>query len=572
VRQFILLLLLFFTCPAFAQNIESIGKGPLLKVNGGISGNVINYTSNGPQRRDPLNYFLSGNLNFSIYGWSIPFYFSYSNRNFNYLQPFNQYGLHPTYKWVSTHIGWTAMNFSPYTLGGHLFLGVGAEAAIPNTPWKVSGMYGRLQKAIDIDTLLSVNQPSYERMGYGAKVIYEKPRYSLGAIFFTASDNVNSLSSNLILSRKRDSLQIMPQENVVLSLLGNASLSRNLKINFEYAASALSKDARSESTNPEGMGNVFDPFLKYRQSTSVYYAYKAGASYTLGTSSLGLGFEQVDPGYRTLGAYFFNNDFQNITVNFAQAMFKNKVNLSGNVGIQRDDLNQQKISRMQRLVMSFNLNVTPSKRLSISTSYSNFKSYTFIKQQFDFINQITPHDIDTLRFKQVSQNVNANLNYEVFRTKDVKHFATYSFSLQNADESQQDNIVSQTQFYNMSGSYNVSNVPLSISIMLGVNASYTNVPGSLGGIWGPIAAVSKKIFKQQVQTRISASYTASRTNGVLQSSIINIRGNASYVFRKKHNLNVSLASLLREDNAKRVVNQPDGFFELTTTVGYAYNF
>src|SRR6187551_476853 len=112
------------------QNLESIGKEKPLTVNGGISLNQIFYGSSGIEsRRDPYSYFASGNINFNLYGWSVPVSFSLSNQNVTYQQPFNQYGIHPTYKWATAHIGYASMSFSPYTLSGHLFNGIGVALA-----------------------------------------------------------------------------------------------------------------------------------------------------------------------------------------------------------------------------------------------------------------------------------------------------------------------------------------------------------------------------------------------------------------------------------------------------------
>src|SRR4051812_26158627 len=87
---------------SFAQDLARIGKSNPLKVTGGVSANQIFYGASGIQnRRDPYSYFLSGNLNFNIYELNIPVSFTFSNQNISVQQPFNQYSIHPTYKWVT---------------------------------------------------------------------------------------------------------------------------------------------------------------------------------------------------------------------------------------------------------------------------------------------------------------------------------------------------------------------------------------------------------------------------------------------------------------------------------------
>ncbi len=105
-----------------AQDLGQIGEGKALKVNGGISfSQLYNTAFGGDLTREPYSYYLNGNINFSIYGLSIPLSFNFSNEQFGYSQPFNQYGISPTYEWITLQAGYTSMSFSPYTLSGHLF-------------------------------------------------------------------------------------------------------------------------------------------------------------------------------------------------------------------------------------------------------------------------------------------------------------------------------------------------------------------------------------------------------------------------------------------------------------------
>ena len=97
-----------------AQNLEAIGKEKPFSFAGGFSFNQIFYSSSGiASRRDPYSYFASGNVSLSLYGWSVPLSFSISNQNTAFSQPFNQYALHPTWKWISAQAGYTSMSISP---------------------------------------------------------------------------------------------------------------------------------------------------------------------------------------------------------------------------------------------------------------------------------------------------------------------------------------------------------------------------------------------------------------------------------------------------------------------------
>lgn len=101
IFHIIIFLLLIFGSTSKAQNVETLFdrfKDKPFKLSGGVSANQILYGINGMDaRRDPYTYFLSGNINLSIYGWNIPFSGTYSNQDFQYqtikLMPFNQYGI-----------------------------------------------------------------------------------------------------------------------------------------------------------------------------------------------------------------------------------------------------------------------------------------------------------------------------------------------------------------------------------------------------------------------------------------------------------------------------------------------
>jgi hypothetical protein len=204
-----------------AQSLESIGQEKPLRITGGISANQIFYAAGGmDSRRDPYSYFLSGNLNFDLYGWSVPLSFSFSNQKLSFQQPFNQYGLHPTYKWITGHIGYVSMNFSPYTLSGHLFKGVGIELA-PAGKFTYSAMYGRLQKAVEADTSAeAAGEAAFRRMGYGFKVGYRNGGDYANAILFRAKDEASSLSfipADTEIAHRKTGCLVLPQVKPSLS-------------------------------------------------------------------------------------------------------------------------------------------------------------------------------------------------------------------------------------------------------------------------------------------------------------------------------------------------------------------
>ena len=549
-----------------AQNLESIGNEKPLKVSGGISANQIFYAVDGiERRRDPYSYFLTGNLNFDLYGWSVPFSFSLSNQNSSFQQPFNQYGLHPTYKWATAHLGWASMTFSPYTLSGHLFRGAGVELA-PTEKFKFSAMYGRLQKAVEADSV-NGTQPFYRRLGYGFKASYGSGADHVDVIMFRAKDDESSLS------RVPEEEGVLPEENLVFSIAGGKMLFERLLLSAEFASTAITRDTRATEISPEtnklfdNMGNLFTP----RASSAYYNAYKTELTYKAQTYSLGIGYERVDPGYRTLGAYYFNNDLENITANGTLSLLSGKLNLGANAGVQRDNLDKTKVSTLERVVASINVAYSPGQKLNLNATYSNFQTFTNIRPQFVDINQLTPYDnLDTLNFTQISQNANLNVVYLLQSSKEKRQNLNINFSFQDAADEQggvQQN--SGTQFYNINTAYSLSIVPKNMSVTAAFNLSRNESGIADATTYGPTLSVNRSFLERKLRAVFSTSWNSSYSNGELTNRILNLRLNGGYTYKKKHNINLSLVSLRRSTNSEQGAN---AFTEFTGTLGYGYNF
>ena len=549
-----------------AQNLESIGKEKPLSVSGGVSLSQVFYAANGiDSRRDPYTYFASGNVNFSLYGWSVPFSFSFSNQNTSFQQPFNQYSIHPTYKWFTGHLGYISMSYSPYTVNGHIFLGAAVDAA-PEGNWKFSALYGRFLKAVEPDT---VNEnaaiPAFKRMGYSFKASYGQESGFVDLILFHAKDDINSISF------VPDSLGILPEENLVVGISAGKTIFDHFLLKGEISSSALSRDTRAdEDGNSHVLANTGFLYTP-RISSSYYKAFKTSLDYQQEGYAIGVAYERVDPEYRTLGAYYFNNDLESITVNGSGSILQGKMNVAVSAGTQRDNLDKTKISTMRRMVGSVNVNYLPTEKLNLSASYSSFQTYTNIRSQFLDINQLTPYDnLDTLNYTQISQNATAMALYSFGRSKERKQSVNLNLSVQGASDKQAD--VTQnsgSQFYNLNASYALNIVPKNLTLSVAFNANVNDSPGLTSKTLGPTASVSKSFFERRLRATLSSSYNTAYVNSQRVSTILNGRINGSYTLQKKHNLNVSLVAVNRDSKTE---TSASSFTEFTGTLGYSYAF
>lgn len=557
----------FFVATVSAQTVdlETLGKGKAFKLGGGVSSNGIFYASNQDMvGREPFTYFLQGNLNINFYQFSMPISYSYSNQGeqLNYNLPFNlnRLSLHPKYKWVQGHIGDVAMSFSPYTLNGHQFTGGGVELT-PNGPWKVSTMIGRLLKATEYDEN-EQTVPTFQRMGYGLKAAYAKDRYSTGMTIFYAKDNPNSIGT--IPSEQ----EMAPKENMVLSFEGGYKIMEDLQMNVEYAASAMTQDMRAEELNVN-KGNLAGLLLYKRASTQYFNAIRAGLDYGINKSKLGVAYERIAPGYETLGAYFFNNDFENITLNTSTSLLDDKVNLALNIGYQRDDLNNQKKSSMNRTVGSINATYNASESMTITGSYSNFTTFTNTKlNQFDAINDdnLLDDELEMLDYKQLSQNANLNINYILSKDEGFQQNLNMNYALADVSNAQDGTvrIGNASTFHNGNISYTLGFPNRGMNITTALNGTLNTVGTENSKTWGPTLNINKKFFKNTLNTNLGVSHNTSNSN-MMQTNVSNVRANVSYILKEKHNFHLDVIQLFKNLSTGNTT-------ELTLTFGHSYSF
>jgi hypothetical protein len=558
--------------PSFAQRLETIGKEPPLKMNGSISTNHIFYSASGiDSRRAPYTFFVNGGLNLDIYGWVVPLSFSYSNQTKGaFQQPFNQFTLHPSYKWVTAHIGYQSMSLSSYTVNGHVFSGLGVDL-VPEGKWRMTALAGRFQKAVDplADALRAPEiEPAYQRMGYGVKISYAaEDQYDL--ILFKAKDEINSISA------VPEDVLLKPQDNLVGGFNFSKKLWHKLILNGEIGLSALTTDMRAvqDSTDTSKPDGGF--LLQTNTSTAVYKAFKTGLQYNLGRAVIGVGYERIDPEYKTLGAYYFANDLENITGNLSTRFWQDKLSLALQAGVQRDDLRKDKQSSMKRFVGSMNVGANLNERLSLNASYSSFQSYVNVRSTFNEVNSLTPYDnLDTLNFTQISQQTSLGANYILRQDEHKTSLVNLNIShMLTADEQGGRRQDTGGQFYNINGNYALNLIPQQVSFTVGFNANENQTGTFRSTTWGPTGGVNKSFFDKQLRSGLTLSWNQSETQGQGSTTVLNTRFNNSFVYRKKHNFNLNVVMLSRmADTRQDVVQQAKSFREYTASMGYNYNF
>jgi hypothetical protein len=522
-----------------AQDIEEVIKAPILTTNGGVSLSQIGTYIPGDtlRRADPYVYYLAGNINFNFKSVvNVPLSFAYTNNTISSgaALPFNRFSIAPSYKWVKVYAGYTSMTFSPYTLAGHEILGGGVELT-PDNGFKFSAVYGRLQKEVLPDS--GVMEPAYKRMGGGFKAGYSSKYGDVTFTVFKAKDVINPLFYN-----NNDSF-ITPKDNVTGSLAMDLKMIDKLRFNFEYAISSINGDI---SKNDSLHKNLSDRIIEQNGDLSTHHALKAGVSQSSVVGTIGATYERVDANYNTFGAYYFINDFENITANFSTSI-KKRVNLDISGGYQHDNLSDQKLNGSKRFIFSSNATSTITQRLSIGASFSNVQSYIHIK---DIYNEVTAtnqfQNLDTMSFSQLNITSSGMLNYILNNSKENRQNLNVNFTYQEASEKQKDQAkYAGNRIYNSVLSYQFSKIPQKLNISSSVNYNHNQLPKSYIGVMSYNLSVQKAFF-EKLKVSFVGTFSKSFNDTLTLANILNLRITGAYTFQKRHNFNLSLAEVYNQ--------------------------
>jgi hypothetical protein len=549
------------------ERIKKIKESEPLIVNGGLSvNNVLTYMSQG-ENPQPYSFVVSGNLVFTIKGYKLPFSFNYSNWKFSNTNPsfrFNRFSFKPKIPKLGLNliIGDGSITFSPYTLNGFQFNGLGGERTVGK--FKIQAMTGRFLLAVPEDTTNQIT-PSFKRWGTGIKVGYTNNNRKIGIAAFYASDNKNSIP----IPQKEAYWFVRPKENLALSIEGGLPLAKQLTWEGEIATSIITENSAIDDT--KGMTrNPLAKLLKNSNATTkVYGAMKSNINYIIGEEGMiGVGYERVEPNYHTLGAYYFTNDFENITIN---AQHRGKVNIGLNTGMQYDNLDNKKGSSSGRMVVAGNMSFKVIEDMDVMMNYSNFQSFTFVRTGFERINQATPFEnIDTLNFSLLSQNAMANVNYAM--TKDTARPQSLSMNLNYMESDSRRSGTTITpqlnngsKFLNGAMNYSIIFPQKNLSLAVGINGSF-----NYGGLTntttvGPLITAMKSFFDKKVNTTGALAYNISKNTDVKQE-VFTMNLGVNTTLQKQHNLTFNLLG------QQRLGNRTPAVLMLTATIGYNYTF
>lgn len=547
-----------------AQDLGNIGNQKPVSISGSVQAQGIFYNMSGiDARRQPFTYFLTGAPTISLYGIEIPISFTISEADRSFRQPFNQYGMSPTYKWITLHLGYRDVQFSPYTLGGHTMYGVGVELR----PGKLRAgfMYGRLNSATTIDTTTQALVPfSFSRKGYAAKLGYGTDRNFFEFSYLAAKDDSTTKPNGLQPAMN----YISPAKNNVLGYATKITLFKHFTLESDGAGSIFTNDVNSPIALDDGDNKVLNSFRKafgLNGTSEVYTALSAALGYQAKNYGVKVNYKRIDPDFKTMGAYYFSSDFENWTINPMANLYSGKVRFNGSLGFQHDNIKDQKRATNHRVIGSVNAGVDITKAFSVDVVYTNFSDNQ--KAQ-------TVLFADSLKIVQTTRIITVMPRYMIINP-DIIHVISGSFSINSLNDFNtfySNDAVSRniktTQYFL---TYNVSFPQRFLGAYINLGTTNLTGQGMKNSYSSATLGANMSLYKQKMQTGLSTTLTKSKDLSGNDAFIINAAGTVGYKLTDKQALSLNI--FLTNNKAKSIgINSQPNFTETRGELSYTLNF
>ncbi|MCC5933680.1 MAG: hypothetical protein JJU35_05485 [Balneolales bacterium] len=301
----------------------------------------------------------------------------YSTDQSRFQQNMNQFNFQAGWRWLQVSAGDVSPVFNPYSLrgtrvrGGHIELNPGS--------FRAQFTAGQVNRRVTNSESERFRQPAYERWLYGARLGFGAERgshFHLGIVYAVDNDELTGLSEPVGGQGSARPIPA-PQENLTLSPDFQLSLfSRRVHFQAQNTVSVYTRDTRSESfeLSDIGLPNFFDNLYTPRSSTRVNYATNISTRFNFNPLTLNVGFERVQPGFRSLGLRNIKDDDQTIRVDPSLSLLNGRLNFAVTTRFGRDNLLDQRVSTQRRQDLGLNIQTQLTNQFSLGMGYNRFQN------------------------------------------------------------------------------------------------------------------------------------------------------------------------------------------------------
>ncbi len=506
----------------------------------------------------PFVWYIQGSPVVSLYGITLPFSFRISEQQRDFRQPFNQFGVSPSYKWAKLHLGYKSLNWSTYALAGHSISGAGFE--LSPGKFHIGLITGRLLKPvkyIDNPQVQITQTPAYKRRGTAFTFGYGTTKNNVNLVILKAKDDSTSAGDIPM------QYQVTPDENLVVSLISKQVIAKNFIFDFEVAQSLYTKNMATKLSDTTGgfIAKAFPFLMKTHLSTTSSNAIQTSIGYQSDLFKLLVKYQRIEPDFKSMGAYYFLTDISNITVEPTFKMIKKKLTLGGSFGSQYDNLGNDKSLRTRRTITSARMTFIPVPQYNLSATYSNYG----LAQESGLLS------IDTLRQSEVAQATSQfgivqsiNLNGKSFAHNLMINFNSQKLNDRNKNTAQ----YSEFSTNILSAGYFMSYLPWNMNASISFNYTKFRQDTITTLVTGPSLALGKSFLKNKLNTSLSYSAVKNKVQDKETNRISILTFQLGYKPAKNHRLSLRYNHQVNEG----VNTTYPSYFENRVDFDYLYTF
>lgn len=548
---------LALVAPVRAQDLGALRRVDPLRISGTLSASWAGADAKDrPASRESSSWILQGSPTVTLYGVVLPFRFTYTEKDREFRQPLNRMGVSPHYKWATVHLGYRNLSWSPYSLAGHSVLGGGVELS-PGAV-RAGWISGRLRRAVEADSTAEagVIQPVFRRDVTAARIGWGAETADVALVVLTALDDAGSVDPAGV------PLTLRPAENGVVSVSAGMRLHERLSARVEVAQSAYTadRDTPEEGDLEKTLLGLLGG-LKRRAGTVEAQALEASVTWTEPLGGLGVRWRRIDPGYRSMGAYYFHDDVENLTFEPELRLANGRVRVSGSLGLQHDNVDENKEVQTDRTIGSAALEFAPDPRYRANATFSNYdidqKAGT---SPIDSSGAVVSQTTRDLGLTQVVSLPGPTYSQNVVLTLNRQHLDDRSSLTGTLDNSYTSTMIAAT--------YALSVTPLGLTGTVGFSRGRFDLAAGETIARGPQLGLAKSFRRGRIHTGVTASLRSTLLDGDEQLRTTTLLANASAQPARRHRIHLRVSV---QDNEAKSAGASSSR-ETRSEVGYAYTF
>jgi hypothetical protein len=249
---------------------------------------------------------------------------------------------------------------------------------------------------------------------------------------------------------------------------------------------------------------------------------------------------RIDPEYQTMGSYFFNNDLERYTLAPTFTFWQGRLNLGGSIGVQYDNLLNNKASRTQRIISAANIQVNPFPQFSVNAQYSNYAT-----QQSSGLVQLN----DTIRIFQVNHSVSVTPSYFIAKDQFYHSFVLALSQQTLEDRNRFTENFTESITNNANFNYKLRNNQFDYTLSGGVN--YLDLANMNQNIqrYGFSAGAQKGFWENKLSLGFNSMYNLSEREGESDGYILTNTVNIAYTPFQAHSFSIRSQAIINQTAA-----------------------